>query len=134
MAILGARGFIEWLVVAEDEILEEMFILAENLPDKGSAERWGRIIGDERLHIEHLKKELLGMESWEMGGGGGVRDVVFGVNDGLVSILALIASVFFLFMVGAAKAVFTRQNWIRSGLEVMLTGIVAATATYIIGL
>jgi VIT1/CCC1 family predicted Fe2+/Mn2+ transporter len=30
----------------------------------------------------------------EMGGGGGVRDVIFGANDGLVSILALVAGVY----------------------------------------
>jgi len=41
-----------------------------------------------------MKKEVLGMEGWEMGGGGGVRDVVFGANDGLVSILALVAGVY----------------------------------------
>jgi VIT1/CCC1 family predicted Fe2+/Mn2+ transporter len=34
------------------------------------------------------------MEGWEMGGGGGVRDVIFGANDGLVSILALLAGVY----------------------------------------
>jgi VIT1/CCC1 family predicted Fe2+/Mn2+ transporter len=34
------------------------------------------------------------MEGWEMGGGGGVRDVIFGANDGLVSILALVAGVY----------------------------------------
>jgi VIT1/CCC1 family predicted Fe2+/Mn2+ transporter len=34
------------------------------------------------------------MEGWEMGGGGGVRDVIFGANDGLVSILALTAGVY----------------------------------------
>jgi len=31
------------------------------------------------------------MEGWEMGGGSGVRDVISGANDGLVSILALVA-------------------------------------------
>jgi VIT1/CCC1 family predicted Fe2+/Mn2+ transporter len=49
---------------------------------------------DERLHIERMKKQVLGMEGWEMGGGGGVRDVIFGANDGLVSILALLAGVY----------------------------------------
>lgn len=34
------------------------------------------------------------METWEMGGSGGVRDVIFGANDGLVSILALVAGVY----------------------------------------
>jgi VIT1/CCC1 family predicted Fe2+/Mn2+ transporter len=34
------------------------------------------------------------MEGWEMGGGGGVRDVIFGANDGLVSILSLLTGVY----------------------------------------
>jgi VIT1/CCC1 family predicted Fe2+/Mn2+ transporter len=59
-----------------------------------------------------VKKEILGMEGWEMGGGGGVRDIVFGANDGLVSILALVAGVYgaimesyTIFIAGVAGAV-----------------------------
>jgi predicted membrane protein (TIGR00267 family) len=37
--------------------------------------------------------EVLGMEAWEIRGGGGVRDMIFGANDGLVSTLAFIAGV-----------------------------------------
>jgi len=73
---------------------------------------WTRIASDERLHIERMKKEVLGMEGWEMGGGGGVRDVIFGANDGLVSILALVAGVYgaiteshFILIAGAAGAI-----------------------------
>jgi len=36
---------------------------------------------------------VLGMESWEIRGGGGVRDMIFGANDGLVSTLAFVAGV-----------------------------------------
>jgi predicted membrane protein (TIGR00267 family) len=50
------------------------------------------------------------------------------------AITALIASVVFLFAIGASKAIFTRQSWIRSGLEVMVIGILAAAATFVIGL
>jgi VIT1/CCC1 family predicted Fe2+/Mn2+ transporter len=46
------------------------------------------------LHIERIKKDILAMEGWEMGGGGGVRDLIFGANDGLVSILATVIGVY----------------------------------------
>jgi VIT1/CCC1 family predicted Fe2+/Mn2+ transporter/rubrerythrin len=94
MSILGTRGFFEWAIIAEDESIEDLSIQAANLADIATSETWTRIASDERLHIERIKKEILGMEGWEMGGGGGVRDVIFGANDGLVSILALVAGVY----------------------------------------
>ena len=94
MRILGTRGFFEWAIIAEDESIEDLAIQAANVSDIAASETWTRIASDERLHIERMKKEVLGMEGWEMGGGGGVRDVIFGANDGLVSILALVAGVY----------------------------------------
>ena len=94
MRILGTRGFFEWAIVAEDESIEDLAIQAVNMSDAAASEMWSRIASDERLHIEKIKKEVLGMEAWEMTGGGGVRDIIFGANDGLVSILALVAGVY----------------------------------------
>ena len=94
MSILGTRGFFEWAIIAEDDSVQDLAVLAENLGDADSAQAWTRIAADERLHIERIKREILGMEGWEMGGSGGVRDVIFGANDGLVSILALMAGVY----------------------------------------
>jgi VIT1/CCC1 family predicted Fe2+/Mn2+ transporter len=94
MSILGIRGFFEWAIIAEDEAVEDFAIQAANIGDLSTSEEWTRIASDERLHIERMKKEVLGMEGWEMRGGGGVRDVIFGANDGLVSILALVAGVY----------------------------------------
>ena len=94
MGILGIRGFFEWTIIAEDESVEELAIQATNISDLDTSEEWTRIASDEWLHIKRMKKEVLGMEGWEMGGGGGVRDVIFGANDGLVSILALVAGVY----------------------------------------
>jgi VIT1/CCC1 family predicted Fe2+/Mn2+ transporter len=94
MSILGTRSFFEWAIIAEDESVEDLAIQAGNISDAGASEMWTRTASDERLHIERIKKEVLGMEGWEMGGGGGVRDVIFGANDGLVSILALVAGVY----------------------------------------
>ena len=94
MRILGTRGFFEWATIAEDESVEDLAIQAGNISHVATSEAWSRMASDERLHIERVKKEVLGMEGWEMGGGGGVRDVIFGANDGLVSILALVAGVY----------------------------------------
>jgi len=94
IGILGIRGFFEWAIIAEDESVEDFAIQSANIGDLATSEEWTRIASDERLHIERMKKEVLGMEGWEMGGGGGVRDVIFGANDGLVSILALVAGVY----------------------------------------
>jgi VIT1/CCC1 family predicted Fe2+/Mn2+ transporter/rubrerythrin len=94
MSVLGVRGFFEWSIIAEDEAVEDFAIQAATIDDLTASEEWTRVASDERLHIERMKKEVLGMEGWEMGGGGGVRDVIFGANDGLVSILALVAGVY----------------------------------------
>ncbi len=94
MGILGTKGFFEWAIIAEDESVEDLSVQAANISDLATSEEWTRVASDERLHIERIKKEVLGMEGWEMGGGGGVRDVIFGANDGLVSILALVAGVY----------------------------------------
>jgi VIT1/CCC1 family predicted Fe2+/Mn2+ transporter len=94
MGILGTRGFFEWAIIAEDESIEDFAIQAANIGNLAVSEEWTRIASDERLHIDRIKKDILGMEGWEMGGGGGIRDVIFGANDGLVSILALVAGVY----------------------------------------
>jgi VIT1/CCC1 family predicted Fe2+/Mn2+ transporter/rubrerythrin len=94
MGLLGTRGFFEWAIIAEDESVQDLAILAGNLSDSAASATWTRIASDERLHIERIKKQVLGMEGWEMGGGGGVRDVIFGANDGLVSILSLLTGVY----------------------------------------
>jgi VIT1/CCC1 family predicted Fe2+/Mn2+ transporter/rubrerythrin len=94
MSVLGVKGFFEWSIIAEDEAVEDFAIQAATIHDITLSEEWTRVVSDERLHIERMKKELLGMEGWEMGSGGGVRDVIFGANDGLVSILALVAGVY----------------------------------------
>jgi VIT1/CCC1 family predicted Fe2+/Mn2+ transporter/rubrerythrin len=112
MRVLGSKGFLEWAVVAEDEAVEDLAIEASSIDDPEQSEKWARIASDERLHVVRNKEEILGMESWEMGGGGGVADVIFGANDGLVSILALVAGVYgavteahLIFISGVAGAV-----------------------------
>jgi predicted membrane protein (TIGR00267 family) len=48
-------------------------------------------------------------------------------------IVSIIATVATLFGVGAMKTIFSRKNWIRSGLEMTIIGASAAAITYVIG-
>jgi VIT1/CCC1 family predicted Fe2+/Mn2+ transporter/rubrerythrin len=93
MRILGTKGFFEWAVVGEEEGVRDLAVQAENIGDPAASQAWSRTASDERLHLERMKTEVLGMEAWEIRGGGGVRDMIFGANDGLVSTLAFVAGV-----------------------------------------
>jgi VIT1/CCC1 family predicted Fe2+/Mn2+ transporter/rubrerythrin len=93
MRILGTKGFFEWAVVGEEEGIRDLAVQAENIRDAAASQAWSRTVSDERLHLERMKTEVLGMEAWEIRGGGGVRDMIFGANDGLVSTLAFVAGV-----------------------------------------
>jgi len=92
--ILGTKGLFEWAVVGEEEGIHDLAVQAEKIRDTATSETWSRLASDERMHLERMKTEVLGMEAWEIRGGGGVRDMIFGANDGLVSTLAFIAGVF----------------------------------------
>ena len=91
--ILGMKGFFEWGVEGESDGIEDLAIEVEKIRKEGPSRIWSRIACDERLHLESLKTEVLGMDAWEVHGGGGVRDMVFGASDGLVSTLAFVAGV-----------------------------------------
>jgi VIT1/CCC1 family predicted Fe2+/Mn2+ transporter len=92
MQILGTKGFFEWAVVGEEEGVRDLAVQAEYIRDSATSQAWSRTASDERLHLERMKTEVLGMEVWEIRGGG-VRDMIFGANDGLVSTLAFVAGV-----------------------------------------
>jgi len=85
MSILGTKGFFEWAVLGEDEGIQELAIQAGKVRETAASEMWSRFASDEKMHLERMKSEVLGMEAWEIVGGGGVRDMIFGANDGLVS-------------------------------------------------
>jgi len=94
MSILGTKGLFEWAVIGEEEGIQDLAIQAGKIRDTTTSETWSRFASDERIHLERMKTEVLGMEAWEIRGGGGVRDMIFGANDGLVSTLAFVAGVF----------------------------------------
>jgi len=91
--ILGIKGFFEWGINGESDSIEDLAIQVEKIRKEGPSRIWSRIASDERLHLESLKSDVLGMDAWEVRGGGGVRDMVFGASDGLVSTLAFVAGV-----------------------------------------
>jgi VIT1/CCC1 family predicted Fe2+/Mn2+ transporter len=93
MGILGTKGFFEWAIVGEDEGIQELALQAGKIRDQVASETWSRYASDERMHLERVKTDVLGMETWEIRGGGGVRDLIFGANDGLVSTLAFVTGV-----------------------------------------
>ncbi|MHA2268714.1 MAG: VIT1/CCC1 transporter family protein, partial [Promethearchaeota archaeon] len=92
--ILGTKGFFEWAVQGEEEGIQDLAIQAEKIRDMTTSETWVRFGSDEKMHLERMKSEVLGMEAWRIRGGGGVRDMIFGANDGLVSTLAFVTGVF----------------------------------------
>jgi predicted membrane protein (TIGR00267 family) len=94
MRILGTKGFFEWVVLGEEEGIQDLSIQVEKIRDTVTPQTWSRFASDEMMHLERIKSEVLGMEAWETRGGGGVRDMIFGVNDGLISTLAFITGVF----------------------------------------
>jgi VIT1/CCC1 family predicted Fe2+/Mn2+ transporter len=94
MRILGTKCFFEWTVVGEEEDVRNLAIQAEKIKDSAISQAWSRTASDERLHLERMNTEVLCMDTWEIRGGGGVRDMIFGANDGLVSTLAFVVGAF----------------------------------------
>ena len=57
----------------------------------------------------------------------------FSISPTNALIASIIGAVTALFGVGAMKTIFSRKNWVRSGLEMMIIGASAAAITYMIG-
>jgi predicted membrane protein (TIGR00267 family) len=78
-----------------------------------------------------MKSEVLGMEAWEIRGGAGVRDLIFGANDGLVSTIAFVTGVFGA-VVGAIEQSQQSQIILLSAMAELLAGTISmATGSYI---
>jgi predicted membrane protein (TIGR00267 family) len=120
MNILGTKGFFEWAVIGEEEGIQDLAIQAEKIRDVATSETWRRYASDERMHLDRMRTEVLGMESWEIHGGSGVRDMIFGANDGLVSTLA--------FVVGVAGAFTDPTVILISGVAELFAGTISMAA------
>lgn len=70
-----------------------------DLADAESARIAAEARADEHGHAIALRalaggpEAILGRERWHRGGGGAMRDLIFGINDGLVSTLSLVSGV-----------------------------------------
>ena len=67
MAILGSRGLLEWLLIAEDECVKKLMIASRMLSEKALADHLTRLCSDEHFHVVQMKREVLGMVGLEMG-------------------------------------------------------------------
>jgi predicted membrane protein (TIGR00267 family) len=121
--ILGPKGFFMWTIDGEMEAIHNFEIEIENSKDPMISHEWSRMASDERLHLQRMKNEFLGTETWSKKDGGGVRDMIFGVNDGLVSTLA--------FVVGAFAAFTDSRIVLISGIAELLAGTISmAVSSY----
>lgn len=86
--------------------------------------------GDEKQHAAALRAlgrgpsdglaAILGREKWHASGGGSMREVIFGVNDGLVSTLSLVSAV--------AGAAVGRGVVLLAGVAGLLSGAISMAA------
>jgi len=77
MAILGSRGLLEWLLIAEDECVEKLMIASRMLAEKALADHLTRLCSDKHLHVVQTKREVLGMVGLGMGESGGISELIF---------------------------------------------------------
>jgi predicted membrane protein (TIGR00267 family) len=101
-----------------------------DLGDDVSARLAAEIQADEHKHAKDLKvmaigsgrgaEAILNRETWHTAGGGAMRELVFGVNDGLVSTLSLVS--------GVAGAAVQQSVVLLAGLAGLLSGAISMAA------
>jgi predicted membrane protein (TIGR00267 family) len=95
--ILGTKGFFEWVIEEEEEGLEELGFQAELIQDDIVSETWSRYASDEIRHLERMRNQILGMDSWDIRGTSGARSVstiYSNLYGGLISTLAFVTGLF----------------------------------------
>jgi predicted membrane protein (TIGR00267 family) len=101
-----------------------------DLTDAANARLAAEMQADEKQHATDLKAmtrgkpqgvdAILNRETWHTTGGGGMRELVFGVNDGLVSTLSLVS--------GVAGAAVSQGVVLLAGLAGLLSGAISMAA------
>jgi predicted membrane protein (TIGR00267 family) len=101
-----------------------------NLTDAASARVAAQIQADEKQHAIELRamtrsepqgvEAILNRETWHRAGGGATRELVFGVNDGLVSTLSLVS--------GVAGAAVSQGVVLLAGLAGLISGAISMAA------
>jgi len=100
------------------------------LDDVVSVRLAGEMLADERQHAIDLRamtrsepqgaEAILNRETWHVRGGGAMRELVFGMNDGLVSTLSLVS--------GVAGAAVGQSVVLLAGVAGLLSGAISMAA------
>jgi VIT1/CCC1 family predicted Fe2+/Mn2+ transporter len=101
-------------------------------------ERWANVMMREELGFASDSFDPPFKSALTVGGsylaGAAVPVIPYLLTDPAGGVIAsAVATVIVLFTVGAAKTIITSRSWWRSGLESMMTGVVAAAVTYTAG-
>jgi len=119
-------------VFAQLEAVERQAVVGYDidLVDDASARLAAEIQADEQQHAADLRamtraepqglEAILDRETWHVKGGGAMRELVFGVNDGLVSTLSLVS--------GVAGAAVGRSVVLLAGIAGLLSGAISMAA------
>jgi len=101
-----------------------------DLTGAASAQTAGEIQADEKQHAAALRvmghgkgqdlDSILNREEWHTKAGGSMRELIFGVNDGLVSTLSLVS--------GVAGAAVSRSFVLLAGVAGLLSGAISMAA------
>jgi VIT1/CCC1 family predicted Fe2+/Mn2+ transporter len=141
---------VENIPEAEKEEMRQIF-RRRGLTEQ-SAERLAEIVSsDKKLWVEMMMTEELGIAQversspWKGAGAtflsfvaaGFMPLLFFALSYALIIsntfILSVVTTLASLFIVGTLRVIVTRRNWLRSGLEVLAAGSVAAAVAYLIG-
>jgi VIT1/CCC1 family predicted Fe2+/Mn2+ transporter len=97
LKILETKGFFEWVIEEEEEGIRELALQSELIRDQTVSEKWGRYASDEMRQLQKIKTQVLGMDSWDIRGTSGARNVstfYASLYGGLLSTLAFVTGVF----------------------------------------
>jgi predicted membrane protein (TIGR00267 family) len=123
ISVLGTKGYFEWALIGEAEGIQDLAVQAGKIDDIAMSETWSRFASEERMHLDRIRTQVLGMDSWEIRGGSGVRDmtnIFTGLYGGLLSTLA--------FVTGVVGALVEGQLVILSGLAALVAGSISSGA------
>lgn len=104
LALLARLGGQDWVYRRLEETEREaVTAYGADLTDAASTAIAAEAQAEERQHATILRAmsraqvgglgEILSRERWHRGGGGAMRELIFGINDGLVSTLSLVSGV-----------------------------------------
>jgi VIT1/CCC1 family predicted Fe2+/Mn2+ transporter len=95
--ILGPKEFFKWVLQEEEAGIKELAFQAELIQENVLSETWSRYAGDELRYLHRIRTEILGMDSWDIRGTGGARNVstiYSALYSGILSTLSFITGMF----------------------------------------